>query len=420
MPGTVTDSSGAEIVATLESTFLKYLALDAGLALVLALWTLATHVFDCFDAFPYLAINSPTKRCGKTRSGEIIEVLACEPLLTTGASPAAIFRKVQAQELKQRTVTLIMDESETLRAKSERSELLLSILNSGYRRGQSVLRCEGEKHEPKAFKTFCPKVVILIGTLPDTLADRCIPITMRRRRAGEHVERFFYARARHEAADTLGKIETWAKAARSDVEQSLLRDLEFLEDREAELWLPLFAVCQVAARERIEELQRVAIRISKSKQAEEPADMGVLLIKDIREVFLRCGESRLATSRLLVELTINEESPWNGWSNGKGLSARDLARLVRPFGIESRNLRTEGQILKGYDRVSYEEAWATYLPLDPAATPLQSNAGAGSSDFSIRYTGENVADRKHEIINKNHGCSRVALPEAQEGIEEEL
>ena len=93
---------------------------------------------------------------------------------------------------------------------------------------------------------------------------------------------------------------------------------------------------------------------------------------------------------------------------------------MRPFRIGSHNIRTEGQILKGYDRSEFEEAWATYLPLDPAATPLQSNAGAGSSDFSIRYTGENVADRKHEIINKNQGCSGVALPKAQEGIEEEL
>ena len=148
--------------------------------------------------------------------------------------------------------------------------------------------------------------------------------------------------------------------------------------------------------------------------------MGTLLLRDIRDVFERTGLERLTSSRLLVELTIIEESPWNGWSNGRGLSARDLARLVRPFRIGSHNLRTEGQILKGYDRSEFEEAWATYLPLDPAATPLQSNAGAGSSDFSIRYTGENVADRKHEIVNKNQGCSGVALPKAQEGIEEEL
>jgi len=64
-PKTTNENNGAQIVATLESTFRKYMALDSGLPIVLALWTLATHVFDCFDAFPYLAITSPTKRCGR-------------------------------------------------------------------------------------------------------------------------------------------------------------------------------------------------------------------------------------------------------------------------------------------------------------------------------------------------------------------
>ena len=308
-----------------------------------------------------------------------------------------------------------------LRQRSERSDCLREILNAGYRRGQHVLRCEGETHEPRRFKVFCPKVLVLIGTLPDTLADRCIPIEMRRRRLNERVGRFLYTEARSQARVLCKEIEKWAKKHSAKIKECLRRDLGFLEDREAELWQPLFAVCQVAEPDRANELQRIALHISGRKQSEELADMGTLVLRDIRDVFERTGLERLTSSRLLIELTIIEESPWNGWSNGRGLSARDLARLVRPFRIGSRNLRTEGQILKGYDRADFEEAWATYLlPLDPAATPLQANTGAGSSDFSIRYTGENVADQKCEIANKNGPCSGVALPDAQAGIEEEL
>src|SRR5437868_4571563 len=129
VPKTSGGSNGAQLVTTLESTFRKYVALDSGLPLVLALWTLATHLFDCFDAFPYLAITSPTKRCGKTRLAEIIDLLCCNGLRTAGATAAAIFRTIQSQESQGGTVTLILDEAEVLGTKSERSEQLREILN---------------------------------------------------------------------------------------------------------------------------------------------------------------------------------------------------------------------------------------------------------------------------------------------------
>ena len=100
MRRTCKDPAGADILATLEGRFQKLMALDAGLPLVLALWVLATHVFDCFDAFPYLAITSPTKRCGKTRLAEIIELFCANGLRTVGATPAAIFRSIQTYSLK--------------------------------------------------------------------------------------------------------------------------------------------------------------------------------------------------------------------------------------------------------------------------------------------------------------------------------
>ena len=65
---------GIAIVDKLEENFGRYLAMERGLPFVLALWTLATHAFNCFDAFAYLAITSPTKRCGKTRLGELVEL----------------------------------------------------------------------------------------------------------------------------------------------------------------------------------------------------------------------------------------------------------------------------------------------------------------------------------------------------------
>jgi hypothetical protein len=366
---------GSQIVAKVEGAFSKYLALEPGLPLVLALWTLATHIFDCFDAFPYLAITSPTKRCGKTRLAEIIELLSCNGQRIVGATSAALFRTIQAQELEGTTVTLIMDEAEVLSTKSDRAEALREVLNAGYRRGQFVPRCERNSEgifEVQKFNVYCPKLIVLIGNLSDTLADRCIPITMRRRKPGERVERFLYSDATRDAKPIRRELEQWAKRSRREVKKCHRRDLEFLEDREAELWSPLFAVCEAIAPSKLDDLKAIALRVSGAKQADEPNDMGVLLLRDIRDAFGQSQQDRLPTLALLSLLNQIEESPWATWSRGFALDARRLARLLRPFGVVSRNMRLdEGIVVKGYKLADFQESWATYVPEDSAATPLQ-------------------------------------------------
>ena len=375
MPRSIKDTAGAKILTTLEGTYGKYVALDAGLPLVLALWTLATHVFECFDAFPYLVVTSPTKRCGKTRLAEIIELFCANGLRTVGATSAAMFRSIQTHSLKGETLTLIMDEAEVLGTKSDRSEALREILNAGYRRGQYVLRCERPAEGPyevQQFNVYCPKVIVLIGNLTDTLADRCIPIAMRRRKPSEHVERFFHSQAAREARRYRKESESWAKTNRRKVKSRHRQDLGFLEDREAELWLPLFSVCRVVAPDRVEHLKVIALGISSRKQSDDPTEFGVLLLRDIRNIFDNGQQDRFPSTALIQLLTGIEESPWATWARGRGLDPRGLARLLRPFRIESHNIRLEDdQIAKGYMREDFEEVWATYLPGDAAATPLQ-------------------------------------------------
>jgi hypothetical protein len=314
-----------------------------------------------------------------------------------------------------------MDEAEVLGTKSERAEQLREVLNAGYRAGQKMLRCQkwaDDSFEPQEFEVYCPKVFILIGTLQDTLADRCIPITMRRRKPNEPVERFFYSLAKRQARGVLRGVDAWAKSSRQKVKRWLRRDLKFLQDREAELWLPMFSVCQVAAPERAEELKLVALRISHSKESDEP-ERGVLLLKDMRAIFERNGEERMSTSGLICALQTIEESPWATWGHGRGLDSRSLARLLRPFKISSQNVRLDERVVKGYVRDDFRDAWETYVPPNLAATPLQTNTGEGSSDFSSRYTVENVADRKCEIPNENGSCSAVAVPEGEEAQNQE-
>ena len=360
---------GEVLVKSLESLFARYLSIDARVLLVLACWSIATHLFAAFDAFAYIAITSPTKRCGKTRASELLELVCLNPLRTVGITAAALFRLV---ELKK--PTLIIDEAETLRSRDEKASAVREILNAGYRAGQKVWRCNDAKaHEPQSFETYCPKVLVLIGNLTDTLSDRCIPVAMRRRNGGAISDRFRMARVREESAPVRTQISEWTHENAELVKMWYLENaLTFVEDREEELWLPLFAVCAIAAPSRLAELESTARQIAGLKSAAEPTDFGIKLLDDIKGTFESKKQERLSTLELLQELNCSDESPWSTWVQGRELNARGLASLLRPFGIHSQNVRTEAGVLKGYSAESFKDAWERYLPGSGAATPLQS------------------------------------------------
>jgi hypothetical protein len=357
------------ILGDLEGFFLRFLALTEGLPLVLALWCLATHLFEAFDAYPYLAITSPTKRCGKTRVCELISFVCFEPLQAVNISSAALYRILGNGKR-----TLLIDEAESLsHPRDEKAAALREILNAGYRKGSVVVRCKrtskGAKdaemedtHEPEEFPTYCPKALVLIGRLQETLADRCIEIRMERR-AGVELERFRFARVQAETRPLQRAASIWARQNCKSVEEYYQQnDVPSLQDRESELWLPLFSVCAIAAPERLPELEFVSLSLAAEKSVEEPADYRLQLLKDCHQVFSEAKRDKLPTTQILHALNSSEDRPWSGWSHGRGLNAHGLSKMLRAFQIHPQNIRLGlAVVVKGYVRQSFQECWERYL-----------------------------------------------------------
>ena len=394
---------GAALLRSLEEHFTRYAVLEKGLPLVLSLWSIATHLFARFDVFPYLAVTSPTRRCGKTRVGELLEELCANPQSTVQISPAALYRLIHEKK-----PTLILDEAESLSGRSESSEMLRAILNVGYKKGKTVARAgksEDGNFKLEEFETFCPKVITLIGNLPDTLADRCIPIRMKRR-TYENLARFRYATAAMEAAPLKNKMVGWAAANTEEVADYYVQnDLSFLSDRDAEIWLSLFAVLDVANRTRAAELQITAEQLSGAKSANEPTELGIKLLADVRQIFAGPLDSaEQATSEgLLNSLKDLDESPWKDLGFGKPLNARKLAELLRPYEIRPQNVRTGGNgVKKAYKKESFEDAWARYLP--PAtlpgvnAQPIANGGHMDDPDASLSVTEVTTADKASSAV----------------------
>jgi hypothetical protein len=346
------------LIGRVESFIRRYAVLPKAAYLPLATWVVGTYVSSAFDCYPYIALLSPAKRCGKTRVLEILALLCSNPEQATSISPAALFR-VMAN-----APTLLMDEVEPLKARnvSETNQAILSILNAGHRKGGNVMRCDPPKFEPKSFPVYGPKVFAAIGSLPDTLADRSLCITMQRKSDAQIVGRFLQRKAGPEAEPINASLKAWAEHNLADVQTAYMQspDLTFLKDREAEIWLPLFAVCAVAEPDRMQELLRCAKALNETKAADDMENsLPLKLLADVRSVW-PAGNVQMLSASLLEALKRIEGSPWN--DAARELTARKLAQMLRPFGPRPRDVRMSTGVFKGYLLSDFEEAFSRYVP----------------------------------------------------------
>jgi hypothetical protein len=356
--------SGTELLDQIEQLIRRYLVLPVSTYLPLTLWALATHAFRLFDCFPYIAVVSAAKRSGKTRLAEVLETIVRCPWRGTAPSPAALYRMLE------RGLTLLLDETELLNTKnkSEATQTILAVLNAGHRKGGTIPRCEGPRQDVRDFHVYGPKLFAAIGRLPDTLMDRSIIIQIKRRTKTQKVERFRQAAAALEAKPIREGAVRFMEAHVADIErayqESLKTDLEFLNDRDADVWTPLFVVCSVAAPERVQELEKCARLLSADKAGDDVDDsLSLTLLRDIRDVWEGAenkevgGKGKCETAVLLEKLNALEESPWGEHP----LTPRRLARMLRPFDVEPRNIQIETRRPKGYHFDDFKDAFDRYL-----------------------------------------------------------
>ena len=107
---------------------------------------------------------------------------------------------------------------------SDGKEEIRAVLNAGFQKGAKVPRCVGPTHVLAEFSVFCPKALAGIGKLPDTVADRSIPIVLARKARGNQLAKFRFrtvsprAKLLHEAlagwAPTRRYYRRWLRRSR--------------------------------------------------------------------------------------------------------------------------------------------------------------------------------------------------------------
>lgn len=348
---------GTQLLQTMLDTMGKYLVLPEHAALAIALWIIRAHCDDAFNISPRLAILSPVKRCGKTTLLEIIAKLLPRPLPTSNVTASVIFRVIEKHH-----PSLLIDEADSFMRENEE---LRGIVNSGHRRDSAiVLRNVGEDHEPRSFSTWSPMVIAAIGTLPDTIEDRSIVVPMRRKQPGETVQRLRW-NSRH-GESVKAHLQTVARAlARWSFDHTRrLKDIDpaipnGLHDRAADNWSPLLTIANAIGGTWIEQANAAAVALSTGETKTEPR--GIELLRDLSELFKADARERFPSQGLCDALAELEERPWGDWWRGKPLNQNQLAKLLREFGIQSQNIRTDAGVHRGYYRTAFDDAFARYL-----------------------------------------------------------
>ena len=272
---------GAALLDEIAATLKRYVIMDEQARYSAALWVAHTYLLDAFMISPRLAVRSPMKRCGKTTLLDVLGCLVMKALPTANVSAAAVFRVVEGYR-----PCLLVDEADTFLAESDD---LRGVLNSGHRRGGSVLRTVGDDHEPRAFATYAAVAIGIIGTLPDTLADRSIPVVLKRKLSSEVTESF--------RIDRVGHLEALArKAARwaaDNAVQIAAADPDMppgVHSRAADNWRPFFAIADAAGGEWPKRARAAA---SQAAAETETDSMTELLLGDIRDIFAKRAANKV-------------------------------------------------------------------------------------------------------------------------------
>jgi hypothetical protein len=398
--------NGAALLRDVRAFVRRYVVLTAEQEVAVTLWTLHTWAIEAADLSPYLSVSSAVMRTGKTRLLETVELLVRKPWRVVQPSEAVLFRK-----LGQGDTTLLFDEVDAVFGKnvSDAQEGIRAVLNCGFQRGATIPRCIDHGREIEEFAVFGAKLLAGIGLPPPTVRDRSFVIEMKRKKKTEAVSRFRRRDAEALAAPLRERLERWAESALDGLRDARPELPEKLGDRAQDGAEPLLAIADSAGAEWPALARKALVTLAGEDDGEED-ELGVRLLGDVRAVLelLHRTDGEITTEDLLRRLHDREEAPWKRFHKGEPLDARGLARLLRPFGVRPRVIRTGEGTARGYAVSAFADPFERYLSTAPAAdlpvTASQPAPVLPKSDFGMRNT---LRHPKQVSINNDGPCDAV-------------
>jgi len=387
----------AELLNDIEAVIKKHVILPEHAAAALAVWVLHTYTFERRDTVAYVAIESPEKRCGKTTLLSVLAAMAHKPLIASNVTVAALFRAIDTCR-----PALFIDEADTFLAGNA---TMRGIINSGNTfRTAYILRLqrqrevgsnqrdagpnckrqrqrdvgpgylpplfssaetendaaapnEGQGTGLKKFSSWCPKVIAMIGRVPDTIADRSIVVHMNRKLVSETCAPL----AELNTALIRSKCARFARDTADAVAGAPKIRGEGLNDRAADTFDPLYVIARLAGAEWEQKLHTAALALAATVSSQNPSTE---LLLDILSVCAEYHRERIFSSDLVAFLRYGEsaQAVTSAAVDYSTIDEVRIAQLLRPYGVKPVNIRIGREVHRGYQVPELREAMNRYVP----------------------------------------------------------
>lgn len=344
-----TDSvTNDEIYQALYELIDRHIIIDKPLKVAFVLWVLFTYLIDDCDIAPIAWITAPEKSCGKSTLLGLFERVVNRPYTMTDPSQAVLYRIMDKYK-----PCLLIDEIDTgLKDKST----ILGILNAGYsRHACKIPKVNMDKGGTvESFNAFGAKVLCGIGGLTGTTASRSIKFELKRKSNNDKVARLNKRTLTHAKTDLIRqKAKRWATDNRQAIIQTEIELLP-INDRVYDNWYILLQIAHVLGV--YDTAKQACLTINKAK---DELSTNEQLLFDIREVWR--GE-KMALKFLLERLIADDEKAWASLNNGQEMTAHQLGKRLRGFGIAPKTIKTGvSTTAKGYDKDQFTQIWERYL-----------------------------------------------------------
>ena len=389
---------GGVLLRSLTERIRRHVIMTTDQATAVALWIMLTWVHEQAAVHsPILLATSAEASSGKSTLVGIAGFLVRRSLLSVSISEPALFRSIEKW-----CPTFVIDEADTV---LNRNEDLKEVINSGWTRGQSVVRCDPETNDPRPYSTFCPKAIGMKGRrLPDTTLSRAIIIEMKRKLPDETVTDFD-----HLDDDGLARLRQqlrrWADDNGAVLAKATPEILPGFHNRIRANWKPLLAIAENAGDEWKRAAWQAAEAIEKIKATFE-ASIGVQLLSSIRTLFEANNVDCMTSQQMVAYLTADSEQPWAEYRHGRPLSQKQLANLLNGYGIYSETVHPVGlPHAKGYRLDRFREAFGRYLapPSEPSLEKPTSESCNRANDCGTGASEENRTVQTHPA----HGSEKA-------------
>jgi len=353
--------NGVALLDEITETINRFVRASPEFVATVALWIVYSHAFDSFDCLPLLLITSPEKRCGKTTLIGVIAALVPRPLPTSNATAAVLYRGIEKYR-----PTLLIDEADTFLGgdRNDDSKELRGIINSGHSRlSASVLRAvpAGDDYDVRAFSTWAPKVIAMIGEPADTILDRSVRARLERKGVAERTEHFRMDRL-HQLEPIRSRVARWARdnADRLRSADPNIPD-GITNSRMRDNWRVLLSVADALGGEWPQRARDIAVLAAgRAPVSESPT---ATLLADMRAMFDELGD-QVESAKVIEYLIALEERPWGDWRQGKPLTTHGLARLLKRFGIKPDKWRAGNDTVRGYQLKDFQDTFGRYVPTE--------------------------------------------------------